>query len=217
MGVHAWRAPPLFLYNECMTHSFVQQALRSYFAQYPNDTQRLQSTQALLANPDIISRSSMAGHVTASILVLNPEKTHVLTIFHRHLNKRLNPGGHIDEEGNPFDAAFREGQEEVGLPAASVVPISTWDAQSCALDIDAHVIGANAKKNEGEHFHHDIVYATVLKTGVELDTVEDDGVDKREWTPLNEWGKLSERNRRMLSILEDPRYGVFNAMQAPSP
>ena len=97
MGVHAWRAPPLFLYNECMTHSFVQQALRSYFAQYPNDTQRLQSTQALLANPDIISRSSMAGHVTASILVLNPEKTHVLTIFHRHLNKRLNRSLSVDQ------------------------------------------------------------------------------------------------------------------------
>lgn len=192
-----------------MTHSFVQQALNAYFKQYPQDTARLQSTQALLAMPDIISRSNMAGHVTASILVLNPEKTKVLTIHHKHLNKRLNPGGHIDEEGDPFDAATREGEEEVGLPYGSVNPIVTWDATSCALDIDAHPIKANAKKGEGEHFHHDIVYATVLKEGIELNTVNDEGVDNREWTPLQEWSELSERNRRMLDILEDPRYEVF--------
>lgn len=192
-----------------MTHSFVQQALNAYFAQYPHDAARLQSTQALLAMPDIISRANMVGHVTASILVLNPEKTAVLTIHHKHLNKRLNPGGHIDEEGNPFDTALREGDEEVGLPAGGVVPLTTWDATSCVLDIDAHPIPANAKKGEGAHFHHDIVYATVLRPGVELKVVDDDGVDNREWTPLQEWGNLSERNRRMLDILEDPQYGVF--------
>lgn len=159
--------------------------------------------------PDIISRSNMVGHVTASILVLNPEKTAVLTIHHKHLKKRLNPGGHIDEEGDPFDAAVREGEEEVGLPKDSVVPLKTWDAASCALDIDAHPIPANAKKGESAHVHHDIVYATVLKIGVALHTVEDEGVDNREWTSLQEWGRLSERNRRMLDILEDPRYGVF--------
>lgn len=192
-----------------MTHSFVQQVLNAYFAKYPQDTARLQSTQALLAMPDVISRTNMVGHVTASILVLNPEKTAVLTIHHKHLNKRLNPGGHIDEEGDPFDAAIREGEEEVGLPPGAVVPLATWDATSCALDIDAHPIPANAKKGEGDHFHHDIVYATVLKPGVELNIVDDEGVDNREWTPLQEWGNLSERNRRMLDILEDPRYGIF--------
>ena len=149
-----------------MTHSFVQQALKAYRAQYPHDAARMQSTQSLLAMPDIISRSNMVGHVTASILVLNPEKNAVLTIHHKHLNKRLNPGGHIDEEGNPFDAAVREGEEEVGLPANSVTPVKTWDSTSCALDIDAHPIPANAKKTEGDHFHHDIVYATILKPGV---------------------------------------------------
>lgn len=199
-----------------MTHSFVQQALNAYFSQYPNDAGRLQSTQALLEMPDIIARSNMVGHVTASILVLNPEKTAVLTIHHVHLNKRLNPGGHIDEDGNPFDAAVREGEEEVGLPPNSVTPITTWDPSSCALDIDAHPIPANAKKKEGDHFHHDIVYATVLKEGVELNTVDDDGVDNREWTPLQEWGNLSQRNRRMLDVLEDPRYGVFMNAATPS-
>lgn len=199
-----------------MTHSFVQQALNAYLAHYPQDSARLQRTQALLAMPDVISRSNMVGHVTASILVLNPEQTAVLTIHHKHLNQRLNPGGHIDEEGNPFDAALREGEEEVGLPPNSVNAISTWDPTSCALDIDAHPIPANAKKGEGDHFHHDIVYATVLKPGFELNTVDDEGVDNREWTPLQEWGGLSERNRRMLDILEDPRYGVFPTSVTPA-
>ena len=119
------------------------------------------------------------------------------------------PDGHIDEEGNPFDAAVREGEEEVGLPPNSVTPVSTWDSGSCALDIDAHPIPANANKGEGDHFHHDIVYATVLNYGTVLHAVEDEGVDNREWTPLHEWGDLSKRNSRMLDILEDPRYGVF--------
>lgn len=73
-----------------MTHSFVQQALKAYLARYPHEATRLQSTQALLTMPDIISRSNMVGHVTASILVFNPEKNAVLTIHHKHLNKRLN-------------------------------------------------------------------------------------------------------------------------------
>ena len=200
-----------------MTHSFVHQALKSYLAQYPSDASRLESTQRLLAMPDIIARSNMEGHVTASILVLNPEKTAVLTIHHKHLNKRLNPGGHIDEDGDPFDAAFREGQEEVGLPKGSVSPLKTWDTTSCALDIDAHPILANAKKAEGYHFHHDIVYATVLKPDVELNVVDDEGVDNREWTPLKEWAGLSERNQRMLNILEDPKYGIFLGTSEPCP
>lgn len=102
------------------------------------------------------------------------------------------------------------------MPTNSFTPLKTWDATSCALDIDAHAIPANAKKSEGEHFHHDIAYATILNPGVELNAVDDEGVDNREWTPLQEWGNLSERNRRMLDILEDHRYGMFMDTYGPT-
>lgn len=192
-----------------MTHTFVEHLVQTYCAQFPDEAERLVATRHLLDGPDIISRANMRGHVTASLLVLNPEKTHVLTIYHRHLGQRLNPGGHIDEEGNPFDTAVREGEEEVGLPENAVMPLFTWDARSCALDIDVHPIAANAKKQEGAHFHHDIVYATVLKPGVELADVDDAGVEGREWTPLAPWGTLSARNTRMLRVLQNPIYGIF--------
>lgn len=192
-----------------MTHTFVQQLMQTYCMQYPAQAERLEPIRQLMEGGNIISRANMQGHVTASLLVLNPEKTHVLTIYHKHLGKRLNPGGHIDEEGDPFETAVREGEEEVGLPENAVMPLYTWDARSCALDLDVHPIGANAKKSEGAHFHHDIVYATVLKPGVELCDVDDSGVEGREWTPLEEWGALSSRNTRMLGVLQESRYGIF--------
>lgn len=195
-----------------MTPFYVQQTLLNYLAKDPDAQGRLMQTQQLLSLPDITSRSSMAGHVTASLVILNATKTHVLTIHQKALGLRLCPGGHIDEPVDPYEAALREGEEEVGLPAGGFEKVPTWDYNSCALDIDAHLIPANPKKSEGIHMHHDIAYAVALKPSTQLVDVSDAGVSDLQWIALQDWASLSVRNTRMLSVLQDPAYKVFPSM-----
>jgi 8-oxo-dGTP pyrophosphatase MutT (NUDIX family)/GNAT superfamily N-acetyltransferase len=59
-------------------------------------------------------------HVTASAIVVGE----LGVVLHRHkrLNIWLQPGGHIDADETPWDAAAREALEETGLPVATSEP-----------------------------------------------------------------------------------------------
>lgn len=60
-----------------------------------------------------LDRHADPVHVTASALVVGPRGT----VLHRHrrLGRWLQPGGHVDEDESPADAAVRETLEETGL------------------------------------------------------------------------------------------------------
>jgi 8-oxo-dGTP pyrophosphatase MutT (NUDIX family)/GNAT superfamily N-acetyltransferase len=60
-------------------------------------------------------------HVTASAIVVGE----LGVVLHRHkrLNIWLQPGGHIDANETPWDAAAREALEETGLPVAASEPV----------------------------------------------------------------------------------------------
>lgn len=51
---------------------------------------------------------------TASAFVIN-EKEELLCIFHKKFGKWVQPGGHIEENETPMDAAIREVFEETGI------------------------------------------------------------------------------------------------------
>lgn len=55
-------------------------------------------------------------HVTASAIVLGPDRT---TLLHRHrrTGRWLQPGGHLEAGELPWNAAVRETQEETGIVA----------------------------------------------------------------------------------------------------
>ena len=55
----------------------------------------------------------MIRHFTASSYIFNNNKT--LLIYHKKLKKWMAPGGHIDENEAPHEAAIRETLEETGL------------------------------------------------------------------------------------------------------
>jgi 8-oxo-dGTP diphosphatase len=56
-------------------------------------------------------------HFTASAVVLDDEDR-VLLVHHNKLGKWLYPGGHVDENETPAEAAVREVVEETGIRAA---------------------------------------------------------------------------------------------------
>lgn len=55
------------------------------------------------------------GHFTASMLVVNPEKTKVLLMFHKKLQRWLQFGGHSDDSPDVLSTAIREFHEESGI------------------------------------------------------------------------------------------------------
>lgn len=54
-------------------------------------------------------------HLTASMVVLDPEAASVLLVWHRATGKLMFPGGHVDPDEAPYEAACREVCEETGV------------------------------------------------------------------------------------------------------
>ena len=127
------------------------------------NTPHLNQCNAVLASLDPYARSTKAGHITASGLVIKDEK--VLLIFHPYIQRWFQPGGHIDEGEIPVGAAIREVYEETGY----VCELDS-DNQD-PIDIDIHEIPENLKKGEGTHLHIDLLYR--LKVLREEQSVED--------------------------------------------
>ena len=56
----------------------------------------------------------MNRHFTATAFVIDSNKR-VLLLWHRRLERWMPPGGHVDEDETPEDAAKRECKEETNL------------------------------------------------------------------------------------------------------
>jgi 8-oxo-dGTP pyrophosphatase MutT (NUDIX family) len=89
------------------------------------------------------------GHITGSTWILAEETEQVALIFHRRINRWLQPGGHAEPgENNGVSTALREAAEELGL---MIDP-----ARASLFDLDVHRIPATA--TQPEHSHFDLRY-----------------------------------------------------------
>ena len=82
-------------------------------------------------------------HVTGSALIATPEG--IILLKHKRLGIWLQPGGHVDGEEWPFEAAVREAREETGLA------VSHRFSEPLLLHVDAHDGGRG-------HRHLDLRY-----------------------------------------------------------
>ncbi len=72
---------------------------------------------------DACSRECVAGHVTASALVLDHTGSRVLLTLHPRLGRWVQLGGHCDEgDADVVAAALREATEESGVPGLRIAP-----------------------------------------------------------------------------------------------
>jgi 8-oxo-dGTP pyrophosphatase MutT (NUDIX family) len=120
-------------------------------------------------------RSISEGHVTASAMVINLQRTHALLLHHAKLNRWLQPGGHIDDaDASAAYGALREAQEESGLLQLSL-------ADEKIFDVDIHAIPARGA--EPAHLHYDVRYLVIANA---MDIALSDESLAFQWKPLND-------------------------------
>jgi 8-oxo-dGTP pyrophosphatase MutT (NUDIX family) len=164
--------------------SNIADTLKLYLAKYPEEKESLAVLLDQLATgEDLTTRKNFTGHVTGSGIVLSPDRKKVLLIYHRFLQKWLQPGGHMEPgESSPFETTQREIREETGLKQFRF--LGEDGLMPIPIDINSHRIPANDNKHEPAHWHHDFRYAFIAESEALLN--QDDGVVEVEWVALDD-------------------------------
>ena len=104
--------------------------------------------------------SPMKRQFTATVYIKKDEQ--VLLIYHKKLRKWLPPGGHIDPNELPTDAAVREAKEETGLhvmlESQDNLTINEANAVSLARPFLCLLEEIPPHGTEPAHQHIDMVY-----------------------------------------------------------
>jgi hypothetical protein len=140
-----------------------------------------------------LSRQNPKAHFTASAFIFSP-KGEVLALFHRKLQRWLQPGGHIESTDlSPLEGAIREAIEESGLTDLSLMLAGP-------IDLDIHQIPSRPTEEEHEHF--DIRYA-LMTTSPERAKLssESSGLKWLSGDLLERWMSEEESIRRPISLI----------------
>lgn len=172
-------------------HEEISDAVCTYLARYPADTDRITAlTTALEHAGDLTSRKTFPGHVTCSAIIIDAQGR-VLHIRHNQLGTWLRPGGHLENSDDSLIAGvLREVTEETGISPGQLALVDT-----VPVDIDVHDIPARPAKGEPAHQHFDLRYlftATSDNLPVELQTEEVHGV---AWLPIADLRPSTLRER----------------------
>ena len=146
----------------------------------------------VIGHENCFDRALKVGHITGSAWVVSPDHSHVLLLHHRKLNRWLQPGGHSDGDPDTLAVALRETEEESGVPAQHIKPVTT-----AIFDIDIHAIPERG--DEPAHEHFDVRFLFELDAGIPL--ARNDESNALEWVPI---AKISEFNdeRSILRMVE---------------
>lgn len=102
----------------------------------------------------------MKKEFTASVYLIDNQK--VLLIYHIKLQKWLSPGGHVEEDETPAEAARREILEETGLEIEFCkqenISIDYWNAKSIERPYLCLLENIPAYQDMPAHQHIDFIY-----------------------------------------------------------
>ncbi|HSX26546.1 MAG TPA: NUDIX domain-containing protein [Chlamydiales bacterium] len=102
----------------------------------------------------------MERHFTATVYIVHENR--VLLHHHLKLGKWLPPGGHVEENETPPEAAKREAQEETGLEIEFIeqenLKVKAYNAESFPRPFLCLLENIPAHKEKGAHQHMDMIY-----------------------------------------------------------
>lgn len=172
--------------------------LKSYTPHNKNEAESVSKTIDLLQNHErCFWRDHFTpGHMTGSAFLLNKTYDKVLLTHHAVLNRWLQFGGHADGDENILNVAHREGVEESGIE--NIKPVNTD-----IFNVSCHAIPANPKRNEPEHYHHDVCFLFYVPDDTPF-VISDESNDLK-WFSLEELKELigdDERGQRFKSMAQ---------------
>ena len=117
----------------------------------------------------ILTRGSDAVHMTASSIIVSPDRKRTLMAFHKIYNSWAWTGGHADGESDFEAIARREAEEETGIRGLS--RIGSGPASLEILPVWAHV---KRGKAVGSHLHLNVSYLFEADDTLALRVAEDE-------------------------------------------
>ncbi|MEV8567165.1 NUDIX domain-containing protein [Streptomyces sp. NPDC051322] len=168
-------------------HNDAVRVLKSYNGQRHGADQeelRQRYLDHLAARPDGMWKSCEAGHITASALVVDPERGRVLLTLHRKLRRWLQMGGHCEPGDTALAAAaLREATEESGIAGLTLL-------SGGPVTLDRHAIPAPC------NWHLDVQYAALATPGA-VEMISDESLDLR-WFGYAEVADVADGSVRRL-------------------
>ncbi|MEU5664119.1 NUDIX hydrolase [Streptomyces longwoodensis] len=150
--------------------------LKQYEGQGDQDELSRLYLDHLAAHPDGMWKACRDGHVTASALVIDPERGRVLLTLHRKLRMWLQMGGHCEPvDATLAEAALREGREESGISGLTLLP-------GGPVRLDRHLTPCA--------WHLDVQYAALAPAGA-VEAISDESLDLR-WFPYAEVASVAD-------------------------
>ncbi|WP_045559061.1 NUDIX hydrolase [Streptomyces sp. FxanaA7] len=141
----------------------------------------------LAAHPDGMWKACGAGHITASGLVIDPERGRVLLTLHKKLRMWLQMGGHCEPGDTALeDSALREATEESGIAGLTLLP-------GGPVRLDRHHTPCA--------WHLDVQYAALAPADA-VEAISDESLDLR-WFAYDEVPTVADKS--VVRLLEATR------------
>lgn len=156
-------------------------AVRQWLADFDpgGDPRAITSVRRILelldgAEPPMRRTSFAPGHLTGSAILLAPDERRFALIWHKKLQRWLQPGGHVEEgDAGPLGTARREAVEECGVPLDP-------DFAPILIQVDVHRIPPH--REEPAHDHHDLVFLLRAAEDALRPSTE---AERAVWCPLD--------------------------------
>ena len=168
----------------------------------PGDEREAQEQRMILGMIDrlgdaILTRESEIAHMTASSIIVSPDRRRTLMAFHRIYNSWAWTGGHADGEDDFEAVARREAQEETGI--SGLRRLGGGIASIEILPVWAHM---KRGRPVGSHLHLNVSYLFEADDSLPLSVREDEN-SAVGWLAVDRLGE---------SVSEPPMLPVYERL-----